>query len=74
MSTIDLTEENTLSLIEDLITKRLIGWNGDTLVFLTHRCTTIFTPRDGIVVHDMVDERLEEWMTRPERWNKSALG
>jgi hypothetical protein len=69
---IDLTEEQTLALIDDLIAKRLIGWDGETLIFLTHRCSTIFTPKDGIVVHDMVDDRLDEWMERPERWTKSA--
>jgi len=73
MATIDLTTEQTLSLIDDLIDKRLIGWDGETLVFLTRRCSTIFTPNDGIVVHDMVDDRLAEWMARPERWKRRPL-
>jgi hypothetical protein len=72
MAGIDVTEEQTLALIDDLIAKRLIGWDGETLIFLTHRCSTIFTAKDGIVVHDMVDDRLAEWMERPERWTKSA--
>ena len=71
MSSIHVPEKQTLTLIDDLIAKRLIGWDGNTLVFLTHRCATIIT-NDGFVVHDMVDERLAEWMARPERWNKSA--
>lgn len=71
MLNIQITEEQTLALIDDLIAKRLIGWDGETLVFLTQRCVTIIT-KDGFVVHDMVDERLAEWMAQPERWNKSA--
>jgi hypothetical protein len=69
MLNIQITEEQTLTLIDDLIAKRLIGWDGETLVFLTQRCVTIIT-KDGF--HDMVDERLAEWMAQPERWNKSA--
>jgi hypothetical protein len=70
MASIDVNHEETISLIDDLIDKRLIGWNGETLVFLTHRCSTIFLPNDGTVVHDMIDDRLTEWMGRPERWKK----
>jgi len=70
MSTIDLTHEQTLALIDDLIAKRLLGWDRDTLVFLTRRCATAFTPKDGIVAHDMEDDRFAEWMSRGERWNK----
>jgi hypothetical protein len=51
---------------------RLLGWDRDTLVFLTHGCATAFTPKDGIVAHDMEDERFAEWMSRAERWNKPA--
>jgi len=72
MSRIDLTHEQTLALIDDLIAKRLLGWDRDTLVFLTRRCATAFTPKDGIVAHDMEDERFAEWMSRAERWNKPA--
>ena len=72
MSSIDLTAEQTLALIDDLIAKRLLGWDRDTLVFLTRRCATAFTPKDGIVAHDMEDERFAEWMSRAERWNKPA--
>lgn len=72
MSTINLTHEQTLALIDDLISKRLLGWNRDTLVFLTRRCTTAFTPKDGIVAHDMEDERFVEWMSRAERFHKAA--
>jgi hypothetical protein len=70
MSSIDLTHEQTLALIDDLIAKRLLGWDRDILVFLTRRCATAFTPKDGIVAHDMEDERFAEWMSRAERWNK----
>ena len=70
MSSIDLTHEQTLALIDDLIAKRLLGWDRDILVFLTRRCATVFTPKDGIVAHDMEDERFAEWMSRAERWNK----
>jgi hypothetical protein len=72
MSSIDLTEEQTPALIDDLIAKRLLGWDRDTLVFLTRRCSTAFTPKDSIVAHDMEDERFAEWMSRAERWNKPA--
>jgi hypothetical protein len=72
MSSIDLTDEQTLALIDDLIAKRLLGWDHDTLVFLTRRCATAFTPKDGVVAHDMEDERFAEWMSRAERWNKPA--
>lgn len=72
MSSIELTDDQTLALIDDLITKRLLGWDRDTLVFLTRRCATAFTPKDGIVAHDMEDERFAEWMLRAERWNKPA--
>jgi len=70
MSSIDSTHEQTFALIDDLIAKRLLGWDRDTLVFLTRRCVTAFTPKDGIVAHDMEDERFAEWMSRAERWNK----
>ena len=70
MGTLDLTREQTSSLIDDLIDERLVGWDGEQLVFLTQRCTTIFTPKDGIVVHDLANDRLAEWMGRPERWNQ----
>lgn len=73
MASIGLTDEQTLALIDDLIAKRLLGWDRDTLVFLTRRCATAFTPKDGIVAHDMEDERFDEWMSRAERWNKPAL-
>jgi len=72
MSSIDLTHEQTLALIDDLIAKRLLGWDRETLVFLTRRCATAFTSKDGIVAHDMEDERFAEWMSRAERWNKPA--
>ena len=72
MSSIDLTDEQTLTLIDDLIAKRLLGWDRDALVFLTRRCATAFTPKDGIVAHDMEDERFAEWMSRAGRWNKPA--
>ncbi|MHB8302612.1 MAG: DUF6602 domain-containing protein [Acidobacteriaceae bacterium] len=72
MSSIDVTEEQTLTLIDDLIAKRLLGWDRETLVFLTRCCSTVFTPKDGIVAHDMEDERFAEWMARAERWNKSV--
>lgn len=65
MLSIHVSEEQTLALINDLIAKRLIGWDGDTLVFLTQRCATIMT-KDGFIVHDMIDERLAEWMSRSE--------
>jgi len=68
MSSLNLTEDETLALIDDLIAKRLLGWDSDTLVFLT-RCSTAFTSRDGIVAHDMEDERFAEWMSQAERWN-----
>lgn len=70
MEAIGLREQETIGLVDDLNEKRLVGWDGDTLVLLTQRCTTAFTPNDGIVAHDMVDERFEEWLSRPERWNK----
>ena len=66
MSGVQITEERTLALIDDLIAKRLIGWDGNILVFLTRRCATIIT-KDGFLVHDMVDERLAEWMARQDR-------
>jgi hypothetical protein len=70
MATIELTEDQTLELVQDLINKRLVGWARETLVFLTRRCTTAFTPKDGLVAHDMEDERFTEWMMRDERWHK----
>jgi len=69
MASINLSEGETFALINDLISKRLVGWDGDTLVFLTRRCATVFTPRDGLIAHDLDDERLSEWMAQPERWN-----
>ncbi len=73
MAAIGLDEEQAFALVDDLIAKRLVGWDEDKLVFLTQRCTTIFTPKDGIVVHDMNDERFEEWMMRPERWHNPSF-
>jgi hypothetical protein len=72
MASINLSEGETFALINDLISKRLVGWDGDTLVFLTRRCATVFTPRDGLIAHDL-DERLSEWMAQPERWNTLHL-
>lgn len=66
MATLDVNSEETFALIDDLIDKRLVGWDGETLVFLTLRCSTVFTPKGRIVVHDIVDERLVEWMAKPE--------
>lgn len=63
MMGINVGEQETLALIDNLIAKRLVGWNGDTLVFLTQRCATIHT-KQGFIVHDMIDERLAEWMSR----------
>jgi len=67
MAAIDVNKEQTVALIDDLIEKRLVGWDRETLVFLTHRCSTVFTPKGHIVVHDMVDDRLVEWMSKPDR-------
>jgi hypothetical protein len=63
---IQVTEELTLALIDDLIAKRLIGWDGNKLVFLTQRRATIIV-KDGFLVDDMVDEGPAEWMAGQER-------
>lgn len=73
MAAIELTGDWTNELVRDLISKRLVGWAGEKLVFLTRRCTTAFTPKDGLVAHDMEDARFAEWMMRDERWHKSPL-
>jgi hypothetical protein len=78
MSSIDLTDEQTLALIDDLIAKRLLGWDRDTLVFLTRRYATAYAPKDGIVAHDMEDERFADGcrernagINRPHLWSDS---
>lgn len=70
MAAIELTGETTEQIIQDLVSKRLVGWAGEKLVFLTRRCSTVFTPKDGLVAHDMEDARFSEWMMREERWHK----
>lgn len=66
MSTIQVDAGQTIALIDDLRAKRLVGWDGDTLVFLTQRCSTVIT-KDGFLVHDLIDERLAEWMAKSEK-------
>jgi hypothetical protein len=69
---ISATQEQAIKMIDDLVAKRLLGWDNETLVFLTQRCATIFTPRDGLIAHDLEDQRLAEWMAKPERWSTTA--
>ena len=68
MNQIEVTAERTTTLVNDLVEKRLVGWDDDTLVFLTRRCTTAFTPQGELVAHDMEDERFIEWMMQDKRW------
>lgn len=58
------TNECILEAIQDLVDKRLVGWRGDTLVFLTRRCAIAVMPSGALVAADMEDERLFEWMMR----------
>lgn len=73
MEASELPEDATLDLVRDLNEKRLVAWDDQTLVFLTRRCTTAFTPKDGLVAHDMEDARFVEWMMRDERWRKPPM-
>jgi hypothetical protein len=61
-----------LKAIQDLIEKRLVGWSGENLVFLTRRCATAISPRGDFVAADMENERLFEWMMRDKRWKRST--
>jgi predicted transcriptional regulator len=69
---ISATQKQAIKMIDDLLAKRLLGWDNETLVFLTQRCATIFTPRGGLIAHDLEDQRLAEWMAKPERWSTTA--
>lgn len=48
--------------IKELVDHRLVGWQGDKLVFLTQRCATAFTGRGEVVAGDVEDWRLVEWI------------
>jgi len=66
------TEHTSFEAAQDLVEKRLLGWNADKLVFLTRHCATAFTGSGEMVAADMEDNRLFEWMMREEQWRKSS--
>jgi hypothetical protein len=59
---VKLSVEQAYEQVEELIQNRLVGWRGDTLVFLTRQCATAFTPWGEAIAGDVDDGRLFEWI------------
>lgn len=58
--------------IQMLLDRRLVGWDGDRLVFLTRQCATVCTPWGEIVAGDNGDGRLHAWVMREWKRRQTA--